>query len=266
MNISTRVSCRYAALGLTCMLSAVATPAMSDEVTASSSGAWQYEVTPYLWAAGLDGNIRINNRPSAGLGVEQSFSDILKILDFGLMGAFEARKDRWALLLDGVYFRVADEGSISGPLGFVSLTGKGKITQQLYSIAGAYRVSEGSDTVDVIGGLRYNSVKWDVDISTSVPATTPNFKQTKSWVDPYIGARVQHSLDKRWTLMGYADIGGFGAGSDLSWQTIVGANYAFKPDMIGKFGYRYVSNDYDKNDFTYDIASAGVYLGLGIRW
>jgi len=266
MHIKTNICRTCAALGLSSLFMINVAPVMADAGKSSSGATWQYEVTPYLWAAGLDGNIRVNNRPAAGLGVQQSFSDILDILDFGLMGAFEARQDRWAILLDGVYFRVADEGSVSGPLGFVSLAGNAKITQQLYAVAGAYRVSEGTDTIDLIGGLRYNSVKWDVNITASVPATSASFKQSKSWVDPYIGARIQKPLDKRWTLLGYADVGGFGAGSDLSWQAIVGASYAFKPDMIGKFGYRYISNDYDKNDFTYDMDTAGIYLGLGIRW
>ena len=46
-------------------------------VLAGSDDAWQFEVTPYAWAAGLDGTVSINNRPAGGLGVDQSFSDIL---------------------------------------------------------------------------------------------------------------------------------------------------------------------------------------------
>ena len=36
--------------------------------------------------------------------------------------------------------------------------------------------------------------------------------------------------------------------------------------MIGKFGYRHVYNDSEKDGFTYDMASSGFYMGLGIRW
>lgn len=149
---------------------------------ASDDGVWKYEFTPYVWAAGLDGTIRIKDKPSAGLAVDQSFSDVLKKLDFGLMGAFEARHDRWALLLDGVYFRVSDKGGLSGPLGFTSLEGKATVTQQLYALAGAYRVHEGPQVVDVIGGLRYNSVKWDVNVTATVPVipvASSRFAQTK---------------------------------------------------------------------------------------
>jgi len=230
---------------------------------------WQYEVTPYIWAAGLDGTIRIDNRPQAGVGVQQSFSDVLERLDFGFMGAIEARNGRWAILFDGAYLRVKDEGSMSGRLGFTSLAGRGTVTQQVYALSGAYRIADGPQTIDVIGGLRYNSVSWDVAIDASVPVIPVSgrqFEQSKSWTDPFIGARVQLPLGDRWTLVGYGDIGGFGVGSDLSWQALIGANYAFTPTIIGKVGYRHISVNYDKRDFTYDVASSGPYLGLGIRW
>lgn len=243
---------------------------VSAQATEDASPAvWKYELTPYLWAAGLDGSVRVDDRPSAGLAVEQSFSDILKVLDFGFMGAFEATNGDYGVLFDGVYLRVADEGDISGPLGFTSLSGEAKLTQQVYAVAGSYRVLDAEDVVDLVGGLRYNSVKWDVRISASVPvlpAPDRRFTRSESWVDPYAGARILKPLDERWALVGYADIGGLGMGSDLSWQAIVGANYAFRPDMSTKFGYRYISTDYDDDGFTYDVASAGLYLGVGIGW
>jgi opacity protein-like surface antigen len=263
----TFVPARSAAL--TCALGCAALIAPAAAAQAGEGGGWQYEVTPYLWAAGLDGTIRIDNRPQAGLGVQQTFSDVLERLDFGFMGAIEARNGRWGILFDGLYFRVKDVGSVSGRLGFTSLTGRGTVTQQQYSLAGAYRVSDGPRLVDVIGGLRLNSVSWDVTIDASVPVVPVagrQFEQSKRWTDPFIGARVQLPLGDRWTLVGYGDIGGFGVGSDLSWQALIGANYAFTPTIIGKVGYRHVSVDYDKRDFTYDMASSGPYLGLGIRW
>ena len=248
---------------------AVAVTCVANPTTsAAADGDWQYELTPYVWAAGLDGKVRINDRPSAGLAVEQDFSDILKRLDFGLMGAFEARKDRWALLLDGVYFSVSDKGGLSGPLGFTSLEGKAKVTQQLYAIGAAYRASEGARNVDVIGGLRYNSIKWDVDITASVPVLggTRQFADTRDWVDPYVGVRIQQPVSDRWSLVGYADIGGFGLGSDFSWQAIGGANFAMTERSTLKLGYRHVDNDYQKSGFTYDMASSGFYAGVGFNW
>ena len=47
---------------------------------------------------------------------------------------------------------------------------------------------------------------------------------------------------------------------------LVGVNYDFSKTFAGKFGYRYLSVDYDKNGFLYDMTNSGFYLGLGIRF
>jgi hypothetical protein len=248
------------------LLAALCTPAAAQGTAGSG---WTYEFTPYIWGAGMDGSVRINDRPQAGLAVEQSFSDIYKILGFAAMGALEARKDRWGVLADAVYFRVKDEGSVSGPLGFTSLSAKGKVTQQMYTLAGIYRAQEGRTPIDLFGGLRAMSIKWDIAVTASVPVLLPaqaRFTETKDWVDPFVGLRVQQPLDDRWTLVGYADIGGFGVGSDFAGQLVLGANYAFNNTYTGKLGYRYLSIDYDKRGFKYDMANSGLFLGMGIRW
>lgn len=249
--------------GSSVVLAALALPAMAQE----STDGWQYELTPYVWGAGMSGTIKVNNKPEAGLAVEQSFSDVFKMLEFALMGSFEARNGRYGLLADAVYFKVSDEGSVTGPLGFVSLDANAEITQQMYSLGGAYRLMEGGSPLDVVGGLRYTSVRWDVAIAASEPiVATRRFRKNNDWIDPYIGVRLQHPLDDHWSLVGYADIGGFGIGSDLALQALTGVNYAFKSTLIGKFGLRYTSADYKSDDFKYDMSNAGFYLGLGFRW
>jgi opacity protein-like surface antigen len=132
----------------------------------------------------------------------------------------------------------------------------------------AYRVGEGPEPLDVIGGLRYARIQADAEIDGSFFAQTESVdaSASKSWVDPYIGLRVQHPIGERWTLVGYADVGGFGIGSDFTWQAALGANYEFSKTFAGKIGYRYISVDYDKDGFRYAMANSGLYLGVGIRF
>jgi opacity protein-like surface antigen len=78
--------------------------------------------------------------------------------------------------------------------------------------------------------------------------------------DPFIGARVQVPVSQRWTLVDYADVGQFGG--DPAWQVLAGANYAFNDKMTGKLDYRRYQVDYDKNNFKYDSAMHGVYVGV----
>ncbi len=235
----------------------------------SSEPSWQFELTPYLWAAGLSGTTRIYGRPEAGLGVDQSFSDILSHLNLAAMGLIEARQGQWALLADALYVKVGETGGVTGALGFLSLTAKAQVTQEVYSLAGAYRLEGTVDPIDLIVGLRYGAVKGDVSINISsppVPAPNQRFVNTKDWVDPVIGIRIQHALTQRWSLAGYADVGGFDVGSRLSWQVVVGANYKFNERFVGKLGYRYLSFDYQDRNFYWNVANSGPCAGFGIRW
>jgi hypothetical protein len=88
----------------------------------------------------------------------------------------------------------------------------------------------------------------------------------KDWFDPYLGVRIQHPLGERWTFVGYADAGGFGLGSDFTWQAALGVNRVFSKKMTGKFGFRWMGTDYDKAGFVYDMQFEGAYAGLGFRF
>lgn len=256
-----------AILGLTALFIPAAYAA-ADDVNANQ---WHYEFTPYIWATGQSGTVGLANGPGNGQSFNQSFSDILDRMDIGGMAAFDVRNGRWGLLLDGIYLRVSDRGSISGPNGLVSLSANGNVTQQQYSAAGYYRVLEGQTTLDALAGIRYNSVGWDVNASLSSPllpgsVISQNFAQRMDWVDPLVGVRVRHSFDERWSVVGYADVGGSGSGSNLTWQILGGVNYAFSPGVIGKLGYRYSSINYQSGGFVYDVATSGFYAGVGFAW
>jgi opacity protein-like surface antigen len=244
-------------------LAALLLAGVSTTASAQTAGHWQLEVTPYLWGAGMKGDVQAPNLPRTN--VDMSFVDILHNLDFGIMGAFEARKDRWGFLFDGIYMKVSDAASSTqGPL---TVSADATIQQQVLAGAVAYRVSDGPALVDVLAGARYSKIKVKAVIDASLFGLAGRTERTgdKSWTDPYLGIRVQAPIDERWTLVGYADVGG-GGGADSTWQAAIGAQYAYSKDVAIKFGYRYLSVDYNKNGFLYDIDSAGLYLGAGFRF
>jgi opacity protein-like surface antigen len=232
---------------------------------------WQYEFTPYLWAAGMKGDVQGGSLPK--ITTDVSFSDISKVLDFGLMGAFEARKGQWGLLFDAIYMDLSVGGAASrtgpGPIG-ASATANANVgmKQTVLAAAVAYRIVESRSPVDMIGGLRYVKLDVDADIHGSFFAQAGSVVRSGSgdWVDPYVGARVRYALNDRWSLTGYGDIGGFGLGSDITWQVSAGATYDFSKSVSGVFGYRIFYADYDKSGFLYDMKSEGLYAGASIRF
>jgi len=241
------------------------------QAAASPGGGWSFEFMPYLWGAAMSGEVGAGPLPT--MHVDMSFSDIMDNLDAGLMGAFEARKGRWGLLFDAIYMKLAHSATASrtgaGPIGATATaSAELEMAQTLYAAAVAYRAIEGRTPIDLIGGLRYAKVEADARIDGSFFAQTGTVTRSgeKDWVDPYVGVRAQYPIAERWTLVGYADVGGFGVGSELSWQAIAGVNYEFSKTVAGKFGYRYMSVDYDNDGFRYNMANSGLYLGAGIRF
>jgi len=248
---------RRAAAAIGLALVAVCAPLAAR---AQPADAWQFEATPYLWAAGMQGDAGVGRLTAEG--VEASFSDVVKSLRAGFMGAFEGRKDRFGFLVDVMYLQLSQTKPAPLPLfGDVHA----RPTQQAYALAGTWRALPGAAPVDLVVGVRINDVKLDLDLSSS--ALAPNGRtvvRSRSWADGFVGVRAQYPIAPQWSLVGYVDLGG--GGSDFTWQALAGVNYAISPTMTAKFGYRYLKVDYHRNEFLYDIATSGIYAGMGFRF
>jgi opacity protein-like surface antigen len=221
---------------------------------------WQLEATPYLWAAGMKGDVGVGSLSANG--VEATFPDIAKSLRAGFMGSIEGRKDRFGFLVDAIYMQLNQ--THPAPHGFLGDV-HAKPTQQSYTVAAIWRAVPGEQPVDLFLGARTNYIKLDLDLSSS--ALAPNGRtvvKSRSWVDGFVGARIRYPVATRWTLVGYADIGA--GGSDSTWQFSAGADYAVSPTATAKFGYRLIKADYHKDDFLYDMSSGGLYAGIGLRF
>jgi hypothetical protein len=237
-----------------------APPALGAETPSSPTDGtdWHFVITPYLWGVGLDGDTRIGRLPSAG--VEASFSELLDVLDLGLMATFEGRRGRWGFLVDGFYVKLSETVDASNPtFGSVDV----EFVQEIYSGAAFYRVLEGKTSIDVLFGPRYTSLRPEMTLVGGVAAGRQRSGKT-DWWDGVAGTRVLYHPTAAWSILGYLDVG---AGSDdLSWQGAVGAGYDFKKVVGLRFGYRYLHYDYDDGNFVYDMAMAGPYLGASFRW
>ncbi len=253
-----------------CLVVCLAALVIVAPVQAQTANAgWQFEITPYGWWAGLKGSVRDDDLPDDGQSIDQTWSDLFAKLERALMGTVEVRKNRWGGMFDAVDFRLRGGGTVTGERGFTSLTAGGALAQQFYSTAGVYRAREGKSPVDVMAGARYALVGWEVDIELSRPPLstgTQPLKSQKKWIDPYVGARIQQPISKRWSLTGYGDIGGFGVGSRLTMQGLATARFAFTRIFSASLAYRAISEDYDTNGFKYDMVNAGPMLGLSFQW
>ncbi len=240
--------------------------------TSSNGDAWQFEVTPYLFAAGLNGQVGVRGVTA---DVDMSFNDIWDNLDTAFMGTFTAQKGRWIYSFDGVYFKINDEGSrsVTGPFGNVTVDGALQLTTSVNMYQGSvgYRIFDDTTLVDLVGAVRYTQVKTDMNVALSTtppisfpPGGTLSAGGSEDWVDGVLGVLVFHPVSDTVDLLGYADIGG--GGSDLSYQLIAGVNWEFVKNFTAKAGYRIMDWDYKNAGTVWDMQANGMYLGVGFTF
>jgi opacity protein-like surface antigen len=223
----------------------------------------RYSITPYLWATRMKGDVSAGQLPE--MTMDMKFSDILDVLDFGFMTAAEIRKERLGFLFDGLYMNVSDSVDAQSRDGAVSVSAEAEVKQTMLALAVAWRVLEERLSLDAVGGMRYNKINVDVDVDARVfggPAVSVGRSGDKDWVDPYLGLRLIVPVWGGLSLVGYVDAGGFGVGSDFTWQGLAGVEFALSESFIASFGYRYMKIDYDKDGFRYDMANDGLYAGM----
>jgi len=252
---------------------------------------WSFRFVPYGWLTALNGTQAVRGRP---VKVDASFVDVVGKSDTlgGLMGDFEARNGPIALLGNVVWSKIglergnvrsrAPAPGVSGTLG----TSLGlDIEMAIIEVGAAYEVARfGALAFDVLGGARYwyQQADLSLDVSAAIDvgdlqiAGARAFARSGSvdWLDPLIGARVRYTVAPGHELVLRGDIGGFGAGSDFSWQAI-GA-YGFELGTYqgiafsGVIGYRALYVDYVQGEgrqrYEFDMLQHGPVLGISARF
>lgn len=92
------------------------------------------------------------------------------------------------------------------------------------------------------------------------------FTVAEQWWDPYVGIRARYNLNNAFYLTAKADIGGFGVGSDLTWQASGALGCQVTRYIHTEIGYRYLSTDYHNDNFSYNVAQSGVEITTGISF
>jgi len=227
--------------------------------TLASSG-WEFTGALYAPIMGLEGTVGLGPVRSS---VDIGFGDILKKLDGGLSGAFEARHDRWSITGDFIWLKLSDSANpiASTYLGF-------KEEEILASVALGYELYKDDRTsLDVLAGAAFTSVDVELDVSTPLlPIKYRALSGSETWVDPFIGLRVRHQLSTNWSVFARADYGGFGVSSDEYWQALVGLGYRLSESTSVVLAYRIAATDYQSGRFVYDTKMSGPNLGLVIRF
>jgi len=245
MNIFCR--CVFtAALAATSTAGAQA-PVNGDGASVPSSS-WSFTVTPYLWAAGLDGNTTADG---VGSEIDTGYSFFsLDNLDLTLAAAAEARKGRWTVLFDGLYVEFSD--AFDRP----AVDADAEISGGFLETSAAYPALN-VPGLEAVFGMRYVALKSTVQL---IPG--PSGSTRENWLDPLVGVRFQHAFNDRWSVSLRGDVGGFGVASELTTNVSAIFGLRLTDAMTLRFGYRALQMDFEDGGFVLDAIVQGYAVGL----
>jgi hypothetical protein len=229
-------------------------------ITAPEDDGWRFRVAPYGWLTAIDGDVSIGDLSAP---VDISMGDTLDNLDLAAMGVIEVGYDRWSLGVDIVYGKVSENLGAGGRV-FDSFYFEQK--QWIITPALSYRVIETDDYhMDVFAGARFSI--FDAELTGRfVRGGERSVSRDIDWVDPIVGIRGVAEMTEKLSLRYNADIGGFGANSDLTWQAFLGLGYRVNDTLGLVAGYRGLGVDYSDNGFSLDTVSHGPVIGCELRF
>ena len=238
------------------LLQLISGTVFSQEAEKSS---WHYLGEIYLMFPTMSGEVGVANVPR--VEIDADAGTIFSHIKMGAMFYFEATKDDWAISSDLIYMKLGQDVVPND-----SVT-RGEITmkQTAWEVAGLKRITPWLE-----GGLGGRLVSLNTGLDLDTPNEPRSGDASKTWFDPIIILRSQGAIHDKWLLQFRGDIGGFGIGSDFSWQIQANAGYRFSELFQTTIGYRYISIDYDKGEhldrFLYDVDTYGLVVRLGFNF
>ena len=134
--------------------------------------------------------------------------------------------------------------------------------------------------IEALGGFRYWNQQLDLNFNLSGTIDTTGLalsgnraiarSGTVDWVDPLIGLRLRHQVEPGKELVLRGDIGGFGVGSQFSWNLLAAYNYQIAKSTSLYLGYRALDVDYTQGQgrtlYEFNVIQHGPVTGLTIQF
>ncbi len=217
------------------------------------SETWEYELAAYGWFSGVNGNATVQG---TSFPIDLGSPEFWRVLNLSFNFGLEAHRGPWALVVDAAIANTEDDVTLPG-----GGPGTFRIENVLPGAAVSYRLLAGSATrLEGLAGVRYS------ELELVATADTLQATATEKWLDPIVGLRVRGRLAERVFYRLRGDVGGFGAGSELTWNGIVVVVYETSAHFQLGLGYRYYETEFESgagtDRFVYDARQHGPLAGL----
>ena len=234
----------------------------TNEQTASDAQndrSWQYLAEIYLMFPNMSGQTTVGVIPP--VDVDAGAGDIFGHLEMGAMLFFEANNGNWAIGSDLLYMKLGQDAEP----GILITGGKVTVKQLAWEVSGLKRLTPWLEA-----GLAGRVVSLDAELDLETINEPRNASGSKTWFDPVVVLRSNNVFAERWLGQLRLDAGGFGIGSDFTWQLQANLGYRFTDLFQATIGYRYIGIDYDSGEgpdrFLYDIDTYGFVVRLGFNF
>ncbi|WOH38654.1 hypothetical protein RI844_05385 [Thalassotalea fonticola] len=259
-KINVLTSSSLAALTLTSV-------AVSNTVNAEE---WQFEATPYVWAAanegsagayGLGPNGDINPPPA---DIDINFQDLIDSTDLGAMFNFAGKKDKWLLFTEFTYLEVSDNAtkSFTTAVGNSSAEIDLEISGTVLDVAGGYQFVV-KETFQLYGyaGVRYMDLDTDISIDASGGILPSEITMGDSWTDGFVGIHTSWQFSDKFSFNTRLEVGGLGD-VDEAYMAHIAINHQISENWQLKYFYRYQKVDFKGDGFIYDMEITGPGIGV----
>jgi hypothetical protein len=222
----------------------------ADVPQAVQAPGWDFSLRPYFFMSGLSGAVTAG---PVTVPINSGFGDLIDNLRIGGFLAFTAEKGQWGMYADFQYISL--KGSSTGPidaeLGLDNLVAEADVS---------FRPAN-APTLKFLAGLRLYSVEQSLSIRGN-----PQPEASATVVDPILAAQGEWRLGERWDFELRGDIGGFGVGSEFTYQLLALAHWNISRSVNLPFGYRILSYQIRTGDIWMNTRMSGLVLGLDFRF
>jgi len=221
------------------------------------------EIALYGYAVAIGGETDFNDTT---MEMDLSSGDVINALDAAFLGYVEHARGPWRFQYRAEYMDLGfDSRFRRGP---VLVDGDAGFAQWTHSAYVGYRVQEGPQgtgelAVDLLGGLRYINIDMSVNANLSVigPGVDLGFSQTVDFLDPVVAVRGTYAFNDKWSVFGWADVGGFTLGSEYSTSFEVGVRREFENGWVAFGGWKYFTFNYVETNGLGKLNMKPTYTG-----
>jgi hypothetical protein len=226
---------------------------------------WNFEITPFFILPWVSGNIQ-SERLSKDYGIDPA--DFINSLNGTLMIKTELSKGKFFAAPSYIFhYNEVEKILWTSENHNQSIVFQPAYQRHILEVIGGMRFRLGSKFIlDPYAGFRYTHYRLFGEVEGIV--NVHEIDEKVDFWDPVIGFKAHYYPHPRVPVEVKADIGGFGAGSELTWSAWMNSGYTVSPvvDIIAGFGS--LSNKYESetaNERTFGMTSVTYGITLGAR-